>query len=590
MTAQTLGPSAWLALFAVVASVLVTSTTRYLPPSGDPYIGEMAPGASDLIPSFNAGAALLRGRNPYRATKHAAYADPYAFTRGEYQNISYLYPPSHAWIYVPVVWLSGYNFPVAARIHLALSLVCLFLLALAIVELLGSMVALDATSRLALIPLLALVLGLNPGSMLGFERGQSDLFTATFCWWGAVAWRRGWLASSAFLIVAGTLLKGYGLLLAIGLFALALRQGRWRASVLGALAAIALLLAPVARYLPDAVIAYRIRSAMFHSNWYNQGFSNLLYIMGLRQDSLGRYVVLSMALLAAGSAWLQLRRTERSGSEPAERALWLSAFTTAALIAVLGYSLNSLAYDCVIVMPGALLLALGQEGLVRRWPFALRLLARLGIAVALVFLFMFDLGRAVGQKNPALRMPASAVAEFAFMVLIGVAATEQLVRARVVTWLWFKLAAVLGLLALIVLGIKFGVEYSMRPPDLARDAPWRASSRALSCVASTRSCGGGRLPVFVQTVEEPDPWVELDLGATRRVAAIEVTNREDCCREKALPLILETSQDRSQWQQVARKDDIFTEWRADFTPVKARYVRARVPRLSTLHLERIGVW
>ena len=42
---------------------------RYLPPSGDPYIGEMPPGATDLIPSFNAAAAILHGRNPYRATK-----------------------------------------------------------------------------------------------------------------------------------------------------------------------------------------------------------------------------------------------------------------------------------------------------------------------------------------------------------------------------------------------------------------------------------------------------------------------------------------------------------------------------------------
>ena len=374
---------------------------------------------------------------------------------------------------------------------------------------------------------------MNPGSLLGFERGQSDVFTAALCWGGIVAWRRGWFASSTFLVVAGTLLKGYGLVLALGLIGLGMLQGRWRASLGGAAAAVGLLFVPVARYLPDALVGYRIRAGMFYSNWYNQGFSNLVHVMGLRRDSFARNLLVGIALLAAASAWQQLRRVEQSAGEPAERALWLNAFGSAALIAVLGYSLNSLAYDCVIVMPGALVLGLGQGALLRRWPVALRAWVSVAITVALVFLFTYDLGRAVGNKNPMLRMPASAVAEVAFMLLIGAAATERLVRAGVVSALWIKLGAVVVALMLILCGIKIGVERSMQPLDLARDAPWRASSAAFNCLASTRNCGGGQLPVFVHTEEEKNPWVEIDLGATKRISVIEVTNREDCCQESA---------------------------------------------------------
>src|SRR5262245_3494810 len=117
MTAP-LGRWAWIGLFSVVAVVSVTNTARFLPPSGDYFVDVMVPGSTDLLPSFNAAASLLRGLNPYRALGAQTYPDPYANTRGEHEGISYLYPPSHALIYVPVVWLAGSDFRVAARIHL----------------------------------------------------------------------------------------------------------------------------------------------------------------------------------------------------------------------------------------------------------------------------------------------------------------------------------------------------------------------------------------------------------------------------------------------------------------------------------------
>jgi hypothetical protein len=390
-------------------------------------------------------------------------------------------------------------------------------------------------------------------------------------------------------VAAGTLLKGYGLLLAVGAFALGMRRDSWRRMLLGACVAVLLLLGPALRYLPDALNAYRVRSAMFWSAWYNQGFANLLYVLGLPSARFGRHVLVGLALLAAGAAWQQYRVIARDPDDEAGRAYWLSAFSTAALIAVLGYSLNSFAYDCVIVMPGALVLALGQQHLVRDWSVRLRAITGVSMCLALAGLFMFDLGRMAGYMNPSLSIPTAAVAELGFVVLIGAAAARHLTSPRVVK-IGMTIFALSVLLTGTLVGIKMGVERSMQASNIARGKPWRASSQSGECSIEKHTCGGGRLPVFFHTNQEQDPWVEIDLGMARIVAVIAVTNREDCCQDEAVPLVLEVSNDRFAWRQVARQDRSFDEWRTRFAPVKARYVRARVARLSKLHLERISVW
>lgn len=152
-----------------------------------------------------------------------------------------------------------------------------------------------------------------------------------------------------------------------------------------------------------------------------------------------------------------------------------------------------------------------------------------------------------------------------------------------------RLGSVL-LLAIAALGFALGRAPLMHGPDLARGKPWRASSTGLTCHPERSECGGANTKIFFHTDDERNPWVEIDLGDTQRIASIEVDNRRDCCSDRAVPLILEVSTDGARFREVARREEPFMTWRAAFDPVKARYVRARVARRSSLHLERVSVY
>jgi hypothetical protein len=363
-----LGFWAWLALFTAASTVLVSNANRFLPPSGEKFTTVFGQGAADLIPSFNAASALLAGQNPYHYDLKR-FPDPFAESRGKAQHITYLYMPTHVLLYVPIVWLTGGDFERAARLQFLISLIVLVLLAVAVIDMLGAIIPMELDLRCALLVVIVFVLGLNAGNQLGLERGQSDLITAALCWWAAVAFRRGWWLAAAFLAVASVLLKGYGLLLAGGLLLLGLNRTAWRRTVAGAALAVLVLLAPVARYLPDAASAYNLRAQLYWGGWHNQSVYNLFYMFNPAIANTARAVCTAIACTITLLAWLALRtatRSQRGGA--AELALHLTLFSTAALISVVSFSRNSLAYDAVLPLPGALLIALTQSQLYPRLP------------------------------------------------------------------------------------------------------------------------------------------------------------------------------------------------------------------------------
>lgn len=120
-------------------------------------------------------------------------------------------------------------------------------------------------------------------------------------------------------------------------------------------------------------------------------------------------------------------------------------------------------------------------------------------------------------------------------------------------------------------------------PDLAAGKPWQASSINASVPKATDG------EYLFHTQEEDGPWFEIDLKAPTQFAKVEVTNRRDCCPERAAPAIIEVSDDQKTWKEVSRRKDSYSKWTAKFAPVKARYVRVRVPRRSTLHLASVAV-
>ena len=126
--------------------------------------------------------------------------------------------------------------------------------------------------------------------------------------------------------------------------------------------------------------------------------------------------------------------------------------------------------------------------------------------------------------------------------------------------------------------------------DLAPKATWRTSSKMEGggCVSPAQQCPEST-GFFFHTQEEADPWIEFDLGGEHEVSAVQVDNRLDCCADRSIPLIVETSADHKNWKQVARQDTDFKTWRATFSTVKVRWVRLRIHKLSYLHLARVRI-
>lgn len=125
-------------------------------------------------------------------------------------------------------------------------------------------------------------------------------------------------------------------------------------------------------------------------------------------------------------------------------------------------------------------------------------------------------------------------------------------------------------------------------PD-SSDLRWRSSSAATGFVRGGRLGGDSRRAnLLFHTLEEQEPWVEIDLGEARPVDTVAVQNRLDCCRSRGLPLVLER-QDGQRWIEVARRTEPFVRWSPSFDPFVARRVRLRADGRTVLHLGDVQV-
>ncbi|MEP6654291.1 MAG: discoidin domain-containing protein [Myxococcales bacterium] len=145
---------------------------------------------------------------------------------------------------------------------------------------------------------------------------------------------------------------------------------------------------------------------------------------------------------------------------------------------------------------------------------------------------------------------------------------------------WTRLALVLVALGALALGVRAVV----RGPNLAKPKVFKTSSAFNECTPPNHCAD-----LFFHTQPQDSPWIDFDLGAVKPVHRVEVTNRSDCCQERAIPLIVEVSVDDKQWIQVARRDTEFAAWTATFPKQKARYVRFRVPRATSLHFDDVAI-
>jgi hypothetical protein len=126
--------------------------------------------------------------------------------------------------------------------------------------------------------------------------------------------------------------------------------------------------------------------------------------------------------------------------------------------------------------------------------------------------------------------------------------------------------------------------------DLAEGKPWVASSN-WGAFPRTGVMSGDPIPEGrFHTLEEQNPWFMLDLQSVQDVSAVRVDNRLNCCRERAVPMIMELSVDGTHWKRVAYQRAVFASFTAHFPTTKARYVRLRVDRRTAFHLLRVAVF
>ena len=186
--------------------------------------------------------------------------------------------------------------------------------------------------------------------------------------------------------------------------------------------------------------------------------------------------------------------------------------------------------------------------------------------------------------------------EVAARVLAGVVARlldrqrERLLPSDRVLLQRAQRTGALVLVALLALSLKPLDRIWLEPRrDLAAGKAWRASSTGENaCVSPAQQCGANR-DFFFHTNEEDEPWLEIDLASPQSFSALRVVNRQDCCSERAVPLIAEVSGDHRNWRPVGQQRETFDTWVPRFPSVTARWVRLRVARRSTLHLYEVRV-
>lgn len=166
----------------------------------------------------------------------------------------------------------------------------------------------------------------------------------------------------------------------------------------------------------------------------------------------------------------------------------------------------------------------------------------------------------------------------------------ELRRRGALGWLRARPLAAKAIVSVGGLLLLAGAAFRWLAPDLAEGRPWQASSAWGSFPVAGVMSGDAPIDGRFHTHEEQDPWVRLDLGQTRRVHAVRLENRTNCCKERAIPLAIELSLDGQRWKVVAYRRVLFDTYTQHFAARDARYVRLRVDRHSVLHLRRISVY
>jgi hypothetical protein len=355
-----LGWWAQLTFWGIAAMVVYGDLSRLENPTGEKSVPLFGSGQLDFSYTYLGARALIAGVNPYHNDKpefiHPNFPPE---TTGGWKQ---LYPPGNLLAHVPLALWKGADWQAAGQVWFRLSLVGLLLLAI-LAWALAQRVIEESLTPLW-IPLFFICLAFNTGVELGLERGQSDILVAVVAWCAVFFFLRERYAASTFLSLWSVSMKGYAILLAVGLVLLALQRRRWKPVALGGALAVVIFVLPVARYMGEAVKAVRARADMFWAVWYNHSFTNAVAYWFPAWAPRGRIVLLVLALATSAATWIGVKRAFARGRR-GDTALWTIAFAAASLGTMIGYSGLSISYNLIMLLPGVLILVATQDRLGR---------------------------------------------------------------------------------------------------------------------------------------------------------------------------------------------------------------------------------
>jgi hypothetical protein len=152
------------------------------------------------------------------------------------------------------------------------------------------------------------------------------------------------------------------------------------------------------------------------------------------------------------------------------------------------------------------------------------------------------------------------------------------IEARSLTGIWVARVVRLTLAGVVVLGLTvWGLGVMLAPENLALHKSVTMSSRHVGTPSPEGATDGKVVsPYQAHTAIEANPWIEVDLGAVRRISKVKIRNRTDGHASGALPLTLEFSDNDKDYHTVDYRNEAFTSsdpWVFTTRTASARFVR-----------------
>jgi hypothetical protein len=174
--------------------------------------------------------------------------------------------------------------------------------------------------------------------------------------------------------------------------------------------------------------------------------------------------------------------------------------------------------------------------------------------------------------------------------LVRAAETTQFGVAHLALQRALRPLAALAIVCAAALAVVGTVRWIRTPHDLAHGARWRASSAFEGYVSTGTLDEVQPAHLVFHTVQEHEPWIEIDLGSRRTIHAARIVARQDCCRDRTSAGVIEVSDDQLTFREVARWGRPFKVWNPSFAPTRARFVRLRQLNDNFFHLSAISIY